>query len=87
MKIKNVILSRSFTGFFFDDQQAIKNGAINDGFHYVGDSVLPGFSQIRQKGEAISVQLVLENGMVGLGDCAAVQYSGMGGRDPLFLPF
>ncbi len=85
MKIIDVILSRSFTGFFFDDQQAIKNGAINDGFHYVGKSLLPGFSKIRQKGEAISVQLVLENGMIGLGDCAAVQYSGMGGRDPLFL--
>ncbi|MCK5731703.1 MAG: methylaspartate ammonia-lyase [Tenericutes bacterium] len=85
MKIKDVVLSRSFTGFFFDDQQAIKNGAINDGFHYVGESNLPGFSKIRQKGEAISVQLVLENGMVGLGDCAAVQYSGTGGRDPLFL--
>ncbi|XFA98476.1 methylaspartate ammonia-lyase [Candidatus Izemoplasma sp. B36] len=85
MKIKDVIISKSFTGFFFDDQQAIKNGAINDGFHYVGKSVLPGFTKIRQKGEAISIQLVLENGMIGYGDCAAVQYSGTGGRDPLFL--
>ena len=29
--------------------------------------------------------LVLENGEIGWGDCAAVQYSGAGGRDPLFL--
>ena len=85
MKIKDVIISKSFTGFFFDDQLAIKNGAINDGFHYVGKSLLPGFTKIRQKGEAISIQLVLENGMIGYGDCAAVQYSGTGGRDPLFL--
>ena len=29
--------------------------------------------------------LVLEDGQVAHGDCAAVQYSGAGGRDPLFL--
>jgi methylaspartate ammonia-lyase len=29
--------------------------------------------------------LVLDNGAVAVGDCAAVQYSGAGGRDPLFL--
>ena len=85
MKIKDVIISKSYTGFFFDDQKAIKSGAIHDGFLYVGKPVIPGFTSIRQKGEAISLQLVLENGMVGYGDCAAVQYSGTGGRDPLFL--
>ena len=29
--------------------------------------------------------LVLEDGQIAYGDCAAVQYSGAGGRDPLFL--
>lgn len=29
--------------------------------------------------------LVLEDGQIAYGDCAAVQYSGCGGRDPLFL--
>jgi methylaspartate ammonia-lyase len=85
MKIKKIYLSKSFTGFYFDDQKAIKSGAINDGFFYSGETQIEGFSQVRQKGEAISIQLVLENGMIGYGDCAAVQYSGTGGRDPLFL--
>jgi methylaspartate ammonia-lyase len=85
MKIIDVILSKSYTGFFFDDQKAIKNGAVNDGFFYVGTPIIEGFQAIRQRGEAISVQLILENGEVGVGDCAAVQYSGTGGRDPLFL--
>ena len=85
MKIKDVIISKSYTGFFFDDQQAIKKGAINDGLFYIGKPELAGFTTIRQKGEAISIQLILENGLVGYGDCAAVQYSGTGGRDPLFL--
>ena len=85
MKIKKVLLTKSYTGFYFDDQKAIKKGATNDGFFYVGEPATPGFTKIRQTGEAISIQLVLEDGTVGYGDCAAVQYSGAGGRDPLFL--
>ena len=85
MKIVDVVLSKSYTGFYFDDQKAIKDGATHDGFTYVGEPKTAGFTQIRQPGEAISVQLVLENGSFGVGDCAAVQYSGAAGRDPLFL--
>lgn len=85
MKIVDVILTKSYTGFYFDDQRAIKAGAGHDGFMYVGEPVTEGFTSIRQAGEAISIQLVLEDGTIGYGDCAAVQYSGAGGRDPLFL--
>lgn len=81
----DVICSEGRTGFYFDDQRAIKEGAATDGFRYVGDTVTEGFSNIRQAGESISVMLVLEDGQVAHGDCAAVQYSGTGGRDPLFL--
>lgn len=85
MKIVDVILTKSYTGFYFDDQRAIKAGAGHDGFMYVGEPVTEGFTSIRQAGEAISIQLILEDGTIGYGDCAAVQYSGAGGRDPLFL--
>lgn len=85
MKIIDVVLSEGTTGFYFDDQRAIKNGAGHDGFFYTGEAVTEGFSKIRQKGEAISVMLILEDGQVALGECAAVQYSGAGGRDPLFI--
>lgn len=85
MKIIDVVLSEGTTGFYFDDQRAIKNGAGHDGFFYTGEAVTEGFSQVRQKGESISVMLILEDGQVALGECAAVQYSGAGGRDPLFI--
>ncbi len=85
MKIVDVVCSKGRTGFYFDDQRAIKKGAVSDGFAYVGEPVTDGFTSIRQAGEAISVMLVLEDGQVAYGDCAAVQYSGAGGRDPLFL--
>ena len=85
MKIKSVTYSPGFTGFFFDDQRAIKRGAGHDGFTYVGEPVTPGFSRIRQAGESISIIIELENGRLAWGDAAAVQYSGAGGRDPLML--
>ena len=85
MKIVKVICSGGRTGFFFDDQRAIKGGAKSDGSAYIGEPVTEGFTAVRQAGESISVMLVLEDGQVAYGDCAAVQYSGAGGRDPLFL--
>ena len=85
MKIIDVVCSKGRTGFYFDDQRAIKQGAGHDGVFYTGAPVTEGFSAVRQAGEAISVMLILEDGQIAYGDCAAVQYSGAGGRDPLFL--
>jgi len=85
MKIIDMLCSAGKTGFFFDDQKAIKAGARPDGSAYIGRPLTLGFSQVRQAGESISVMLILEDGQVAFGDCAAVQYSGAGGRDPLFL--
>ena len=85
MRITQAHFVAGYSAFYFDDQKAIKNGAGQDGFVYVGNAVTEGFHEIRQAGECVSVLLVLENGSVAVGDCAAVQYSGAGGRDPLFL--
>lgn len=85
MKILDVICAQGKTGFFFDDQKAIKGGAKHDGAFYEGAPVTPGFTSVRQAGESVSVLFLLENGAIAHGDCAAVQYSGAGGRDPLFL--
>ena len=85
MKIIDVVCSGGRTGFYFDDQRAIKAGAGHDGVFYVGAPVTEGFTSVRQAGESISVMLILEDGQIAMGDCAAVQYSGTGGRDPLFL--
>ena len=85
MKIIDLVCSAGRTGFYFDDQRAIKQGAGHDGTFYVGAPVTAGFRSVRQAGESISVMLILEDGQLAYGDCAAVQYSGAGGRDPLFL--
>lgn len=84
MKIDDVLAVSVRAGFFADDQAAILGGAVRDGGTYLGSPVTPGFSAVRQAGEAVSVMLLLDDGQVAHGDCAAVQYSGVGGRDVLF---
>lgn len=92
MKITRTHFVAGYSSFYFDDQAAIKLGATHDGFTYQGTPVTAGFHTVRQAGECISVLLELDNGQVAVGDCAAVQYSGAGGRDPLlraedYVPF
>jgi methylaspartate ammonia-lyase len=84
MRVVDVLAVPVRAGFFFDDQLAIRAGAGHDGFDYTGAPRTPGFGRVRQPGEAVSVLLLLDDGGVEFGDCAAVQYSGAGGRDPLF---
>jgi len=85
MKIIDVVCAPGRTGFFFDDQKAIKTTATADGNAYIGEPCTPGFTRVRQAGESIAIMFILEDGQIAHGDCAAVQYSGTGGRDPLFL--
>jgi methylaspartate ammonia-lyase len=84
MRIESVRATPGVSGFYFDDQAAIKAGAAEDGFAYAGEAATDGFDAVRQAGEALLVELELSDGSVVRGDCAAVQYSGAGGRDPLF---
>jgi methylaspartate ammonia-lyase len=84
VRVLDVLAVPGRSGFFADDQAAIRAGAGHDGFGYAGAPLTPGFRSIREPGEALSVLLVLEDGSVEFGDCAAVQYSGAGGRDPVF---
>src|ERR1700740_1523648 len=81
--IVDVIAAPGVGAFFFDDQAAIKQGAPHDGFAIVGEPVTPGFAAIREPAEAVSVMVCLSDGQVTHGDCVAVQYSGVGGRDPV----
>ncbi len=85
MRIVDVLSVPGRSGFFSDDQAAIRAGAVHDGFTYAGTPMTAGFRSVRQAGEAVSVMLLLDDGQVAHGDCAAVQYSGVGGRDPILV--
>ena len=69
MRIKDVVLSKGLTGFYFDDQKAIRQGDyVENGLGYDGEPMTPGFTKIRQAGESVSVQLILGDGQVAYGD-------------------
>ncbi|MER9573966.1 methylaspartate ammonia-lyase [Mesorhizobium opportunistum] len=84
MRIKDVLFTPGNGAFFYDDQAAIRAGAGQDGFIYVGEPLLPGFRSIRIPAASVSIGLILEDDTVVWGDMMGVQYSGAGGRDPLF---
>jgi methylaspartate ammonia-lyase len=84
LSISDVLCTPGQSGFFFDDQMAIRGGATHEYFDYQGTPTTAGFSRIRQPGESVSVMLLLSDGDVAFGDCVTVQYPGAGGRDPLF---
>ncbi|MDF3849498.1 methylaspartate ammonia-lyase [Achromobacter denitrificans] len=84
IKIVKVLAAAGVGSFFFDDQAAIKAGAERDGAAYLGAAVTPGYAAVREPSESVSVMLVLSDGYVAMGDCASVQYSGVGGREPRF---
>jgi len=82
--IEAVHATPGVAGFFFDDQAAIRRGAASDGFAYDGPTATAGYERVREPGEALLVEVELTDGRRARGDCAAVQYSGAGSRDPLF---
>jgi len=84
MKISNVICSVGLSGYFNKDLAAVRQGARQEGFGYIDPPVTPGFDQVIQPGEALSVMLLLEDGQVAFGDCLDVIFTGAAGRDPLF---
>lgn len=86
MHVERVLVAAGVGGFVNDDQAAIRAGARRDGFLYPGEPLTPGFRRIRQPAAALSVMLVLEDGVVAHGDATSVQYAGAGGREPLLDP-
>ncbi len=86
MFITKVIATDGLGGFWNDDNEAIKRGAIQDGFAYIGEPVTPGFTSIRQPSKAVPIILKTENGMLAFGDCTWVQYGGERAGRERFVP-
>ena len=86
MKIRDVVYSVGLSGYFNKDLLAVKAGAKANGTFLEGKPLTPGYTQIVQAGAIISVMLLLEDGSVAIGECADVIFSGLAGRDPLFIP-
>lgn len=82
--IEDILFAAGSGAFFYDDQEAIRQGAASDGFLYAGLPRTPGFRAIRIPSESLGIGLRISDRTVVWGDMMGVQYSGAGGRDPLF---
>jgi methylaspartate ammonia-lyase len=85
-RIADVLLADALGAYWYDDQRAIRAGAVHDGFDYAGPPVTPGFDRIRMPARALSIGLLLDDRHVAWGDLMTVQYAGAGGRDGPFEP-
>jgi methylaspartate ammonia-lyase len=84
LQIDDILFAPGLGAFFYDDQAAIRAGAANDGFVYLGEPHTPGFTRVREPAQSLGIGLTLSDGETVWGDMMSVQYSGAGGRDPLF---
>ena len=76
MKIRKVSLVEGLGGYWNIDHEAVKRGAVADGFTYKGKSVTEGFDSIIQPAKAISMIIKLSDGGIALGDGVWVCYGG-----------
>ncbi|KAJ5263575.1 Methylaspartate ammonia-lyase [Penicillium angulare] len=74
------------SGYFHKDLQAVKLSPEYDPLVDNIATVTPGFKNVVQAGEVISILIRLPNGAVAIGDCVDVIFSGAASRDPLFTP-
>ncbi|MGB6103287.1 MAG: methylaspartate ammonia-lyase [Pusillimonas sp.] len=86
MKIQHVIYATGLSGYFNKDLVAVKAHGRNNGSFVEGKPLTPGYRAIVQPGAILSIMLVLDDGSIATGECADVIFSGLAGRDPLFVP-
>jgi methylaspartate ammonia-lyase len=82
--ITDILTAPGLGAFFYDDQRAIRAGAQQEGFSYLGVPQTEGFDAIRMPARSLGIGLLLEDGHVAWGDMMSVQYAGAGGRERVF---
>lgn len=71
-------------GYYYEDLAVLQDREIPEFKRFRAKPITPGFQKVREPAEALSVGLVLDNGIVAWGECASVAYGGTAGRDPVF---
>ncbi len=69
---------------YYEDLAALQAEHVALPQRFTAPARAPGFRAVREVAEGVSVGIVLDTGHVAWGDCVAVSYSGVAGRDPIF---
>lgn len=84
MKPFDVEFVTGLSGYFVKDLEAVRQSPTYDPLVNNIAPRTPGFQQVVQAGQVISILLHLPNGQWAVGDCVDVIFSGAASRDPLF---
>ncbi|MGW2651438.1 methylaspartate ammonia-lyase [Streptomyces sp. NPDC001393] len=79
-KISQVLASVGLACDYYTDYVAMDADRRSDGVFVLGKPVTPGFTSIHERARSLNIQLLLEDGSVGLGDCVSVIRAGIRGR-------
>lgn len=85
MKPFDVEFVIGLSGYFVKDLEAVRQSPAYDPLVDNIAPRTPGFQQVVQAGQVISILLHLPNGQLAVGDCVDVIFSGAASRDPLFI--
>ncbi|RDW64573.1 putative methylaspartate ammonia-lyase [Aspergillus mulundensis] len=85
MKPTRVQFVTGISGYFVKDLEAVRQSASYDPLVDNIQPLTPGFQQVVQPGQVISILLHLPNGQMAVGDCVDVIFSGAANRDALFV--
>lgn len=83
-KISDILLSPGQGAYYCEDVRTLQEHSIPDEKRWTTPGKTPGFSNVRQLADVVSVGLRSGNGNVSWGDCLAVSYGGKSGRKGLF---
>jgi methylaspartate ammonia-lyase len=83
-KISQILTLPTAGAYYFDDLAALQGKSFSEAERYIARPITPGFKSVREPAEALAVGVVLENGIIGWGECTAVEFSAAAGRDPVF---
>ena len=82
--ITDILTVPAVGAYYYEDIAALQAHPMSRSNAYQATAVTPGFREVREVAEAVSVGLVLNGRTTAWGDCVAVCYSGRAGRDPVF---
>lgn len=85
MKPSDVQFITGLAGYFVKDLEAVRQSPT---YEPLVDNIAPrtpGFQNVVQAGQVISILLHLPDGQLAVGDCVDVIFSGAASRDPLFI--
>ena len=83
-RIAKVLAVPAVGAGYYEDLAALQANYVALPQRFSARAVTPGFRAVREVAEAVSIGLVLDTGLIAWGDCVAVSYSGMAGREPVF---